>query len=85
MLKKNDIDIEGIVENNKCADCNGPWLIKLKIIDSKENREEFLRRLNAMNINHMSLFPEIKGAAEFSNIGLELYEYARFHGQTWHY
>lgn len=79
----NDIDIERIVKNNKCAGCNGPWLIKLKIVESKENREEFLRRLNAMNINHMSLFPEIKGAAEFSNIGLEFDEYTRFHGQGW--
>jgi hypothetical protein len=79
----NDIDIEGIVKNNRCVGCNGPWLIKFKIIDSKENREEFLRRLNAMNINHISLFPEIKGAAEFSNVGLEFDEYARFHGQWW--
>lgn len=80
-----DIDIESIVKNNSCSGCNGPWLIKLKIKDSKENREEFLRRLNAMNIDHISLFPEIKGAAEFSNIGLEFDEYARFHGQRWCY
>ncbi len=82
-VKKNDMDIEGIIEKSKCAGCNGPWLIKLIIIDNKKNRDEFLRRLNAMNINHISLFPEIKGAAEFSNIGLELDEYARFHGQGW--
>lgn len=81
--RKNDIDIEGIVKNDRGGGCNGRWLIKAKIKDSKENREEFLRRLNAMNINHMSLFPEIKGGAEFSNIGLEFNEYARFHGQGW--
>lgn len=80
-----DIDIERIVKNNKYSGCNGPWLIKIRIKDIKKNREEFLRRLNAMNINHISLFPEIKGAAEFSNIGLEFDEYARFHGQRWCY
>lgn len=83
-IKGNDIDIEGVIKNNECAGCNNvPWLIKIRITDSKENREEFLRRLNAMNINHMSLFPEIEGAAEFCNIGLEFDEYARFHGQVW--
>lgn len=81
VIKKEDIDIEEIVKNNRCSDCNGPWLIKLEI--KEKNREEFLRRLSAMNINHISLFPEIKGAAEFSNIGLEFDEYARFHGQWW--
>ena len=75
--------IEKIVGRNAHVDCNGPWLIKIKIKDSKDNRENFLRRLNAMNINHMSLLPEIKGATEFCNIGLEFDEYARFHGQWW--
>ena len=79
------IDIEKIIEGNEYADRNVPWLIKLEIIDSEENREEFLRRLSAMNINHMSLFPEIEGAAEFCNTGLKFYEYARFHGQRWWY
>ena len=81
-ISKDDICIERIVENNKCVGCNGPWLIKLKI-KNKEMREEFLQRLNIMNINHMSLFPDIKGSAKLCNIGLELDQYARFHGQGW--
>jgi len=58
-----------------------PWLIKITI--NTDQRKEFLRNLDAMNINHMTLFPEIYGAAKFCNIGLEenLEDYALFHGQ----
>ncbi len=56
-----------------------PWLIKIEIEDEK--REDFLRGLDSMNINHMSIYPEIYGAAKFSNLGLEFNDYARFHGQ----
>ena len=79
----NEIAIESIVKKTKCSGCNNPWLIKIKFPKTKKIREDFLWRLNAMNINQISLFPEIEGAAEFCNIGLEIREYARFHGQTW--
>lgn len=58
-----------------------PWLIKIEIRNDYENREAFLRGLNSMNINHMSIYPDIHGAAKFSNIGIEFDDYARFHGQ----
>ncbi|MDD5134833.1 MAG: FRG domain-containing protein [Phycisphaerae bacterium] len=82
-ITKNGKAIEDIVKDHSCVNCNEPWLIKIELTDSKENREEFLRRLSTMDINDMSLFPEIEGAAEFCNIGLEFDEYARFHGQGW--
>jgi len=60
---------------------NNPWLIKIKIKDIPDTRRSFLHGLTAMNINHMSLFPEIQGAAKFCNLGIELDDYARFRGQ----
>jgi len=66
-------------ENNWEHD--SPWLIKIEIKDTHDNRQHFLHGLNAMNINHMSLFPEIQGAANFCNLGIKLDDYARFRGQ----
>ncbi len=60
---------------------NNPWLIKIEIKDIPDTRRSFLHGLTAMNINHMSLFPEIQGAAKFCNLGIKLDEYARFRGQ----
>ena len=73
-------NIEKIVETNWNKD-KEPWLIKITI--NNDQRKEFLKSLNLMNINHISLFPEIYGAAKFCNIGLEegLEEYSVFHGQ----
>ena len=50
---------------------NDDWvLMKIKI--SNKNRKEFLRHLNLMNINHLTLFPDPYGASEFCNINLEI-------------
>lgn len=64
-------------KDDQCA----PWLIKIKIDNNDKNREDFLRGLDLMNINRMILFPDIYGAAYFSNVGIEFNDYARFHGQ----
>jgi hypothetical protein len=45
-------------------------LVEISIDDSE--REECLRDLNTMNINHASLFPDIEGAAKFCNLKLEI-------------
>lgn len=45
-------------------------LMKIKI--SNKNRKEFLRHLNLMNINHLTLFQDPYGASEFCNINLEI-------------
>lgn len=84
-ITKNGEDILTLVEH-KWGEADEkaretPWLIKIGIENSYENRENFLRGLNTMGINHMSIFPEIYGAAKFANIGLEFDDYARFHGQ----
>ncbi len=46
-------------------------LVEIFICDSV--REECLRDLNEMNINHASLFPDIYGSAIFCNLSMEIY------------
>lgn len=75
-------NIERIVEKYCCKNKDKePLLIEITI--NNDQREEFLRNLDAMNINHMTLFSEIYGAAKFCNIGSEenMEDYALFHGQ----
>jgi len=62
-------DIEETIE--KSIDLNGHSPILYKIEIPNEQREEFLRHLESMNIHHGSLFPDLKGAAELTNRKLE--------------
>jgi hypothetical protein len=47
----------------------------LKITMPGTDREGFLRLLDRMNINHMTLFPDIGGAAQYCNTFLEIPHY----------
>lgn len=47
-------------------------LVEIFIPDS--NREECLKDLNLMNINHATLFPDIYGSAIFCNLKMEIYK-----------
>jgi len=49
-------------------------LIKITIPD--KDRGEALKSLNRMNINHLSLFPDLYGASKFCNLALDLKRYA---------
>lgn len=62
-------DIEGFIQRH--ADLRGmsPVLYRIDIPESQ--REAFLRHLEVMNVHAGSLFPDIAGAAEFCNRGLE--------------
>lgn len=48
-------------------------LIRIKIPDSA--RQLCLRDLNRMNINHLTLFPDLEGASKFANTHLEISQY----------
>ena len=50
-------------------------LFKIKIPEKQGDREAFLRFLNRMNINYLTLFPDVHGAALNSNMRLEVADY----------
>jgi hypothetical protein len=71
-----DLEIERWVR--KCfggAGNNTVIMIKVSIAEQPGERESFLRFLNRMNINYLSLFPDLDGAARHCNMILEIDEY----------
>lgn len=48
-------------------------LIKVKI--PNELRESMLIVLNRMNINHLTLFPDLEGASLYANMALKINKY----------
>jgi hypothetical protein len=50
-------------------------MIKIRITESQNDRGSFLRFLNRMNINYLTLFPDLEGAAKYCNMQLEIDDY----------
>ena len=48
-------------------------LLKINILDS--DRKGVLRYLNRMNINHLTLFPDLYGASKYANMKFEISHY----------
>jgi len=66
------IDIEKWIENNFN---NEKYFTLLKINIPNSEREICLKSLNRMNINYLSLFPDLTGSAKHCNLDLEIYKY----------
>jgi len=62
-----DTDIEAWVRKNFAKSKQGALL---KITIPNKDRELALRNLNRMNINHLSLFPDLYGASRYCNLDL---------------
>ena len=47
----------------------------IKILIPNSDRQDCLRMLNRMNINHLTLFPDLIGAATFCNVHMDVTNY----------
>jgi len=67
-----DIDLESWVKQNFIGEKD---YTLMKILIPNRDREECLKTLNRMNINHLSLFPDLYGASKFCNLFGEIEKY----------
>lgn len=67
------VDIEQWMQNYYPADHKYMRLIKFTI--PNKDRLIALRSLNRMNINHLSLFPDVYGSSKFCNMDMEIDNY----------
>lgn len=66
-------DMESWVRRNFAGENDGYILMKILIPD--RDREVCLRDLNRMNINHLSLFPDLYGASQYCNLHRRIKNY----------
>jgi len=66
-------DIESLVKRACPGDSKSRILLKIKI--PNKDREDVLRFLSLININYLTMFPNVLGASKFSNMKLEIDEY----------
>jgi len=67
------IDIETWVKEKFAEISNRIYLMKIVLPD--QERDIVLKALNRMNINHLTLFPDLSGASEFCNTSLKIRKY----------
>lgn len=68
-----DIDLQTWVQDNFKEERKGYDL--MKILVPNKDRETCLKTLNRMNINHLTLFPDLYGSSKFCNIFGEIKQY----------
>lgn len=66
--------LESWVQDNN-PDNNESQFTLLKILIPNKDRDNCLRMLNRMNINHLSLFPDLGGASQYCNLFSEIESY----------
>jgi len=67
-------DIEKWVQSHFSGE--DKWtLIKITITENDGDRGAFLKFLNRMNISHLTLFPDLDGAARYCNMEIEITNY----------
>jgi hypothetical protein len=66
------LDLESWVKQNFIGEKD---YVLMKILIPNKNREECLKTLNRMNINHLSLFPDLYGGSKFCNLFGEIENY----------
>lgn len=54
------------------SDWSDPVLVQIQIPNDRTARAEFLRDLNRMNINPLTLFPDLEGSSMYANLALEI-------------
>ncbi|WP_171653132.1 FRG domain-containing protein [Paenibacillus foliorum] len=67
------VDLKSWICNNFKNDTRRQRLMKIKVPD--EQREMFLKALNRMNINHLTLFPDLTGASLYCNLSSKIKNY----------
>ncbi|HEA46597.1 MAG TPA: FRG domain-containing protein [Candidatus Pacearchaeota archaeon] len=71
----NGVDIESWVKNN-ISNKEKRWVL-IKILIPNKSREMFLKSLDRMAISQLELFPDISGACQYCNLGLEIKDYCQ--------
>jgi hypothetical protein len=66
------VDIGKWVRHHFRGETRKAVLIKILVPESGADRLNVLRSLNRMNINHLSLFPDVGGSAEYCNLRLAI-------------
>lgn len=61
------------IQENHNEDDKGYILIKILV--PNKDRNGCLQNLNRMNINHLSLFPDLYGASKYCNLFSEIHKY----------
>jgi len=69
----NGIDIETWIKRQFAGESKS-WIM-IKITLPNRERKEALRALNRMNINHLTLFPDLFGASKYSNFDILIDRY----------
>jgi len=67
------VDLDDWISKSFKGDTTGYTLMKLQIPNA--DRTDCLRTLNRMNINHLTLFPDLYGASKYCNIHGEISHY----------